>query len=202
MRVVPGKRRAHFVLLVLAGAGLGRRRRAPPRRAATTSQNAAPGARADRRSSAHTPGAATITASGRSPHRACGTATTTASLTAGCSTSADSSATVLIHSPPDFTRSLARSWIVRQPLGPIVTMSPVRNHPSSVQRSGASSPGIVGGSHPRSSHLQLAHRVVVPRDHARPRRAANLDERRGPSLPRAPRVVRVGRGVRELTGRG
>ena len=53
--------------------------------------------------------------------------------------SAFSSATVEIHSPPDFTRSFARSCTSTKPSGWIVTTSPVLNQPSSVQRSAPSS---------------------------------------------------------------
>jgi hypothetical protein len=53
--------------------------------------------------------------------------------------SAFSSATVEIHSPPDFTRSFARSCTSTKPSGWIDTTSPVLNQPSSVQRSAPSS---------------------------------------------------------------
>src|SRR5271170_6590134 len=46
---------------------------------------------------------------GRLRHFGCGTPTTAASFTAGCAISAFSRSTELIHSPPDFTRSFARS---------------------------------------------------------------------------------------------
>ena len=71
------------------------------------------GARNARSSSAVAvcPGFSTTTASGRSCQRACGTAMTAASATAGWPMSAFSSATELIHSPPDLIRSFERSWI-------------------------------------------------------------------------------------------
>ena len=89
-------------------------------------------------SDADAPSRSTTTASGRSDHLSSGTAITAASATAGCPISAFSRATVEIHSPPDLTRSFERSWISTYPSAPIVTMSPVRNQPSSVQRSAAS----------------------------------------------------------------
>ena len=71
------------------------------------------GARKSRSSSsvADWPSRSTTTASGRSAHFSSGTAITAASATAGWPMSAFSSATVEIHSPPDFTRSFERSWI-------------------------------------------------------------------------------------------
>ena len=84
------------------------------------------------------PSRSTTTASGRSSHFGCGMAITAASSTAGWFMSAFSRATELIHSPPDLTRSLLRSWRSIQPRASIVTMSPVRSQPSSVMRSAAS----------------------------------------------------------------
>ena len=78
-------------------------------------------------------------ASGRSPHRGWATATTAASFTAGWPISAFSSSTEEIHSPPDLTRSLVRSASLMLPVASRVTTSPVRNQPSAVQRSFASS---------------------------------------------------------------
>src|SRR5258707_7238504 len=75
------------------------------------------------------------TARGRSCHLGCCTATTPASRTAGWVIKAFSRSTVLIHSPPDFTRSLLRSTSLMHPSGSMVATSPVRNQPSAVQRS-------------------------------------------------------------------
>src|SRR5262249_15323207 len=63
------------------------------------------------------PSFSTTTASGRSCHFGCGTPTTQASLTAWCPIKAFSRSTELIHSPPDFTRSFARSTILTTPSG-------------------------------------------------------------------------------------
>jgi hypothetical protein len=51
-----------------------------------------------------------------------------------------SSATELIYSPPDFTRSFTRSRRSMRPFAAIATTSPVRNRPSSVKRSSPSHP--------------------------------------------------------------
>ena len=69
------------------------------------------GARNARSSSgeADAPGFRTTAASGRSLHFSEATGMTAASATAGCPINADSSATELIHSPPDLMRSFARS---------------------------------------------------------------------------------------------
>src|SRR6476661_10171252 len=75
------------------------------------------------------------TASGRSCHLGCCTATTPASRTAGWLINVFSRSTELIHSPPDLTRSLLRSTSLMQPSGSMVATSPVRNQPSAVQRS-------------------------------------------------------------------
>jgi hypothetical protein len=69
---------------------------------------------------------------------ASGIAITAASETAGWAISAFSRSTDEIHSPPDLITSLARSLIWMKPRGWIETMSPVRNQPSSVQRSACS----------------------------------------------------------------
>ena len=81
----------------------------------------------------------TTTASGRSAHFSCGIAITAASATAGCPMILFSSSTDEIHSPPDLITSFERSLIWTKPRGCIETMSPVRNQPSSVQRSAWSS---------------------------------------------------------------
>ena len=78
------------------------------------------------------PSRSTIAASGRSPQRSSGMAITAASATAGWAMSRFSRSTEEIHSPPDLTRSLDRSQILRFPRGSIVTTSPVWNQPSSV----------------------------------------------------------------------
>src|SRR5262249_43743876 len=98
------------------------------------------GARKSRSSSAVAvcPSRTTTTASGRSCHLSSGIAITAASASAGCAISWFSSATDEIHSPPDLITSFARSWIWMKPRGSIVTMSPVLNQPSLVQRSAAS----------------------------------------------------------------
>src|SRR2546423_9806214 len=44
---------------------------------------------------------------------------------------------------------------------------------------------VVRARHPRSSYLELAHRVTVPRNEAVIAARANFDERRRPSLLRA-----------------
>src|SRR5215472_1025132 len=75
------------------------------------------------------------TARGRSCHFGCCTAITPASRTAGWLISVFSRSTELIHSPPDFTRSLLRSTSLIQPAGSMVATSPVRNQPSFVHRS-------------------------------------------------------------------
>ena len=65
--------------------------------------------RAAPRRDAVAPGFSTTVASGRSLHFADATGITAASATAGWPISADSSATELIHSPPDLIRSFDRS---------------------------------------------------------------------------------------------
>src|SRR5260221_66906 len=76
----------------------------------------------------------TTAASGRSCHFGCGSPTTHASFTAGCPIKQFSRSTELIHSPPDFTKSFARSINRTYPSSSIVATSPVRNHPSAVHR--------------------------------------------------------------------
>ena len=58
---------------------------------------------------AECPGFNTTAASGRSCHFGCGNPTTHASFTAGCPIKQFYRSTELIHSPPDFTKSFARS---------------------------------------------------------------------------------------------
>src|SRR5712692_7190308 len=84
---------------------------------------------------ARAPSRSTTTARGRSTHFGCDTATTAASFTAGWPIRAFSTATELIHSPPDLIRSLVRSVRFRYPCESMVTTSPVLNQPSFVQRS-------------------------------------------------------------------
>ena len=55
------------------------------------------------------PSRATTIRSGRSPHLSSGTPMAAASATSGWAEARFSSSIVLIHSPPDFTTSLARS---------------------------------------------------------------------------------------------
>src|SRR5207237_769653 len=106
-------------------------------KASGTENFATRASRYSRRSSGVTfaPSRRTIAASGRSDHFGCGTATPAASFTAGWPISSFSSATELIHSPPDLMRSLVRSVICRYPSGSMVTTSPVLNQPSRVHRS-------------------------------------------------------------------
>ena len=85
------------------------------------------------------PSISTTQASGRSLHRSSGMAMTAASSTAGWPIRADSSSMVEIHSPPDFTRSLVRSTMCRNPCSSTTATSPVRSHPSSVKLSTRSS---------------------------------------------------------------
>jgi hypothetical protein len=59
------------------------------------------------------PSHTTTHASGRSSHRASGTAITAASATAGCAMRWPSSSTDEIHSPPDLMTSFDRSLIFR-----------------------------------------------------------------------------------------
>ena len=64
-------------------------------------------------------------------------------------------------------------------------MSPVLNQPSSVQRSACSGVVVVRGRDPRTAHLELAHRLVVPRDLVALGVArAQLDERQRQPLER------------------
>ena len=80
-------------------------------------QRGTSGSRCARTSSgvSDSPGSTTTQANGRSTHRSCGTPMTAASTTFGCAMRAFSSSTELIHSPPDFTRSLVRSTIRTEP---------------------------------------------------------------------------------------
>ena len=84
---------------------------------------------------ADSPGLSTTAASGRSCQRGCGTAMTAASATAGWAIRWFSSSTELIHSPPDFTRSLVRSDSLMLPYRSIAPTSPVRSQPSAVNES-------------------------------------------------------------------
>ena len=107
-------------------------------------------------------GLSTTAASGRSCQRGCGTAMTAASATAGWAIRWFSSSTELIHSPPDFTRSLVRSESRMLPCGSIAPTSPVRSQPSAVNESSRVLDPVVVGGDPRPAHLQLAGRLVVP----------------------------------------
>ena len=76
------------------------------------------------------PGALTTTSSGRSFHLGCGTPITAQLAMPLQASAAFSTSMELIHSPPDFTRSLVRSTITSQPSGVILATSPVPNQPS------------------------------------------------------------------------
>src|SRR5690242_14682805 len=79
-----------------------------------------------------------MAASGLSDHFGWRAANTAASSTAGWLMSAFSSATELIHSPPDLMTSFDRSVMRKYPSGSMVTTSPVLNQPSFVKRSAPS----------------------------------------------------------------